>query len=96
MTQQDILAIVLKHLHDLVPGASERPVEIDAPISDLGADSLDLVDMASRSMQEIGVTIPRSEIGRIHSLRDLVAVLHRVHEAEQVNPAAQAEAAGPA
>ncbi len=90
MTPDQIRAIVLKHLHELVPGTTQLPITGQTTLADLGADSLDLVDVASRSMQELKVKIPRAEIGRIHTLDDLVAVLHRTLEAAG-QPAAAAE-----
>lgn len=84
MTPDDVTAIVLRHLHDLVPGTVDQDLDPNAPLKELGADSLDLVDVASRSMQELGVRIQRSEIGRIRTLADLVGVLHRAWvEAQQ-------------
>lgn len=78
MSREEILAIVVRHLHELVPGTAERALDPDAPLNEIGADSLDLVDVASRSMQELQVKIPRSEIGRIRTLNDLVEVLHQL------------------
>jgi acyl carrier protein/polyketide biosynthesis acyl carrier protein len=76
MTSEDVRAIVLKHLHQLVPGTAERALDEDAPLNEIGADSLDLVDVASRSMQDLSVRLPRTDIGRIKTFRDLVRALH--------------------
>ena len=88
MNQQDVQRIVLRHLHELVPGTQNTPIDLGTPLVELGADSLDLVDVASRSMQEMGVTIPRSEIGRIRTLGDLVDVLLRCWESANAQQAA--------
>ena len=85
MTQDDIRAVVLKHLHALVPGTADLTITGETTLADLGADSLDLVDVASRSMQELKVKIPRSEIGRIRTLDDLVAVLDRTIQAARAD-----------
>lgn len=86
MSTPDVEAIVLRHLRELVPGMAERELDLDTPLNELGADSLDLVDVASRSMQELAEKIPRSEIGRIRTLNDLVAVLRQTWEAAQAPP----------
>jgi acyl carrier protein len=83
MTPEQIQAIVLKHLHELVPATQSREITGATTMRDLGADSLDLVDVASRSMQELQVKIPRSELGKIHTLDDLVGVLHRMVQARE-------------
>lgn len=78
MTPEAVRAVVLRHLHEIVPGTAAREVDADAPLNEIGADSLDLLDVTSRSMQELGVKLPRAEVTRIRTLNDLVAVLHQV------------------
>ena len=85
MNPDDIRAIILKHLHALVPGTAELEITGSTTLAEIGADSLDLVDVASRSMQELKVKIPRSEIARIHTLDDLVGVLYRTVETARAN-----------
>lgn len=85
MTPEHIHAVVLRHLHALVPGTAQLDITGATRLADVGADSLDLVDVASRSMEELKVKIPRSEIGRIHTLDDLVAVLQRSGEIAPVS-----------
>lgn len=80
MNPEHIRAVVLKHLHALVPGTAQMEIHGGTRLADIGADSLDLVDVASRSMEELKVKIPRSEITKIHTLDDLVGVLMRVAE----------------
>jgi acyl carrier protein len=76
MTRDDVCVIVFRHLHELVPGSADRAISLDAPLQEIGVDSLDLVDVASRSMQEMSIKLPRTMIGRIHTLNDLVDVLY--------------------
>ena len=45
-------------------------------IEDLGADSLDIVEIVSSSMREIKVKIPRSELAKLTNLDALVDLLH--------------------
>jgi acyl carrier protein len=80
MNPEHIREVVLKHLHALVPGTAEMEITSATRLADIGADSLDLVDVASRSMEELKVKIPRSEISKIHTLDDLVGVLMRSAE----------------
>lgn len=87
MTDEHVRDIVLRHLHDLAPEATSHPIDLDAPLHDVGVDSLDLVDVASRSMQELGVKLARAEIVHIHTLNDLIGVLR--HTAEKAAAAAE-------
>jgi acyl carrier protein len=93
MTNEEIRAIVLKHLHELVPDSANREVPPGAMLDALGADSLDLVDVASRAMQELEVKLPRAAIAHIRTLDDLVEALQAASVAkatEGTSPAAEA------
>ena len=92
MTNEEVKAIVLKHLHELVPDTADREIPDGILLDQLGADSLDLVDVASRAMQELQVKLPRAEIGRIRTLEDLVDALQRCAEQGPVDPEHQVEA----
>lgn len=81
MTHADVHALVLKHLHELVPGSAGRDFDPRSPLNEIGVDSLDLVDVASRTMQEMGVKLPRTEIVHIHTLDDLINALLRAEQA---------------
>ena len=50
MTDEQVRNIVLRHLHELAPEAANRTLDLNAPLQEVGVDSLDLVDVASRSM----------------------------------------------
>lgn len=88
MTRDQIQAIVIKHLHEIIPETAGRQLDLNASLADLHADSLDLIDVASRSMQELSIKVPRAEMGRIRTFDDLLGLLHRTWEAAQ---AAKAE-----
>jgi acyl carrier protein/polyketide biosynthesis acyl carrier protein len=77
MTRDEVRNTVIGHLKELVPGTATKEIDDQMPLADLGADSLDLVDVASRSMQDLGVKLPRSAIGKIHSLSDLIDALYQ-------------------
>lgn len=80
MNRDEIKRIVLRHLHDIVPETAERDIDLQSSLADLQADSLDLIDVASRSMQELAIKIPRAEMGRIRNFDDLLGLLQRTWE----------------
>ena len=94
MTHDQVRTVVFRHLHELVPGTAERSIDELAPLHDIGVDSLDLVDVASRSMQELEVKLPRAEVGRIRTMNDLIQALHRSVLAARAE--AESAATGPA
>ena len=88
MTRDQVRDIVFHHLHELVPDTAGRDIDEMALLNEIGVDSLDLVDVASRSMQDLGVKLPRAEIGRIHTLDDLIQALLRTALAAAAEPPA--------
>ncbi len=50
----------------------------DGSMSDLGASSLDIVEVISLTMREMKVKVPRSELNDLQNLGQLVDLLHTV------------------
>jgi acyl carrier protein len=44
---------------------------------DLGADSLQIVEVVSRSMKELRLKVPRTDLSRASNLRDLVDLFEK-------------------
>jgi acyl carrier protein len=77
MTQEDVLAVVKKHLIEAVDGLDESKIEPAQSMKDLGANSLDIVEVVSRSMRELKVKVPRSELAKLTNIAGLVETLHK-------------------
>lgn len=78
MTKEDILAVVKKHLMDILEDIEEDQIDPDKSMKDLGANSLDIVEVVSCSMRELKVKVPRSELGGLQNITQLVDLLHQV------------------
>lgn len=78
MTREEIRDVVLGHLVESVE--SLRGTEIDTALSmkELGANSLDIVEIVSCSMRELRVKVPRSELSKLTNVDQLVDLLHEV------------------
>lgn len=90
MTRDQILAVVTKHLVDAVEGLEPAAVDPSRSMKDLGANSLDIVEVVSSSMRELRVKIPRAELAHLTNLDGLVDLLH-----ETANKQAAATAKAP-
>lgn len=77
-TRQDVFAVVKKHLTDIVEEIDPAHVTDEASMKDLGANSLDIVEVVSCSMRELEVRVPRSELQTLTNIGGLVDLLHRV------------------
>lgn len=80
MKREDVQAVVVKHLVDAVDGLKAEDIDPKRSMKDLGANSLDIVEVVSSSMRELKVKIPRSELAKLTNLEQLVDLLHRTME----------------
>jgi polyketide biosynthesis acyl carrier protein len=70
---QIVKANTLKVLTELAPGE----VTIDKSLTELGANSVDRVEVVIYSLEELNLKVPISEFRGIANLRGLVDLLHR-------------------
>lgn len=78
MDRQQVLDVVVKHIRLNVDGLEGREIDPSKAMAELGASSLDIVEIVSSSMREIGVRIPRTELAKLKNLGELVDLLTRV------------------
>lgn len=78
MNRQEIQDVVIKHLARSVDGIAASQIDPSQSMKDMGATSLDIVEVVSASMRELKVKVPRTELGSIKNLDGLVDLLHRV------------------
>jgi len=75
MANDDIFAVIKKHLIDICPDIDEEKVTPNVSMKDLGASSLDMVEVVSCSMRELGVRVPRQELSSIKDIQGLADLL---------------------
>lgn len=82
MDKAHIKNVVIKHLSDSVEGLDPATVDTSLSMKDLGANSLDIVEVVSSSMRELKVKIPRSELAKLTNVDELVDLLAEVAAAK--------------
>ncbi len=80
MTREEILAVIKKHLADAVDDVDLDAIDPKKSMMDYGANSLDLVEVVSRSMRELKVKIPRSELNKLENIDGLVDLFQKTLE----------------
>ncbi|HEY4180520.1 MAG TPA: phosphopantetheine-binding protein [Kofleriaceae bacterium] len=78
MTKEQIFTVVKKHLLQTVDGLEESAIDGTKSMKELGANSLDIVEIVSVSMRELKVKVPRSELSKLTNISGLVDLLHTV------------------
>jgi polyketide biosynthesis acyl carrier protein len=77
LNEQDVFQIVKRVTVEVLPFIPSNHITIEKSLKDLGANSIDRMEVVTRSMEELAVKIPLVEFGRVKNLEGLVNVLHR-------------------
>ncbi|MCC6523236.1 MAG: acyl carrier protein [Polyangiaceae bacterium] len=83
MTREQVMTVVVKHLAEAVDGLDPANIDASRSMKDLGANSLDIVEVVSSSMRELKIKIPRSELAKLTNLDGLVDLLFRTVQESQ-------------
>ena len=77
MTREHVLEVVTRHLVDTIEELEGVEIDPAKSMKDLGANSLDIVEVVSCSMRELKVKVPRSELNQLGNINELVELLHK-------------------
>ncbi len=77
MNEPEVLDVVRRTTVQVLPEVSPDSVTLEGTLSDLGANSIDRMEIVTLSMEELGVVIPPTEFGPVKDVRSLVALLAR-------------------
>jgi acyl carrier protein len=83
MVRADIEAVVKKHLLDVVDDLPEEAIDTSRSMKELGANSLDIVEVVSCAMRELRVKVPRAELAKLTNVDGLVDLLYAVAQAKE-------------
>lgn len=73
--QQSVLDVVTKHIRLNIDGLENVEIEPKSSMKELGASSLDVVEIASASMRELKVKVPRTKLAQLKTIQGLVDLL---------------------
>ena len=76
MEREEIASVVRKHLVDVIGDLKVSDIDMSRSMKDLGATSLDMVEVVSLSMRELKVKVPRAELGKLTNMDGLVDLLY--------------------
>ena len=83
MSREAVLEVVMKHLVDTIEELEDVEIDPARSMKDLGANSLDIVEVVSCSMRELKVKVPRSELNSLENINQLVDLLHKTVEEKE-------------
>ena len=77
MTREHVLEVVTRHLVDTIEELEGVEIDPAKSMKDLGANSLDIVEVVSASMRELKVKVPRDQLNKLTNIDELVDLLHK-------------------
>lgn len=76
MNKSEVFDVLKKYIMEqLEDEVEEKDITIEKSILDLGANSLDIVEIVSNTMRELQVKVPREELAKIENIEGLVEKL---------------------
>lgn len=75
-TREEIEDIVLTQLRRTVMPLEGQAIDTSLSMKDLGANSLDIVEVVSGSMRTLRIRIPRSELEHLTNVAGLIDLLY--------------------
>jgi acyl carrier protein len=75
ITREKVWEVVRGHLVETVEELEGVEVDPSKSMKDLGANSLDIVEVVSCSMRDLKIKVPRSELNKLENMNQLVDLL---------------------
>ena len=75
-TKEHVFEVVRATIREVMGDVPEANLRADVSLRDLGANSLDRVEVASLSMQALSLRFPVRELAKVSNIGELVEALH--------------------
>jgi acyl carrier protein len=77
MTRDEMFAVVKANIQEIIEGAKGIEIKETDSMRDFGADSLEIVEVVSRSMKQLKIKVPRTELSGARNLKDLLDLFEK-------------------
>ena len=77
MNRDEVRSVVLRHIAAAVEGLPVAEIDTARSLKDYRVNSLDMVEIVSRSMRELKVKVPRAELRKLTNIDGLIDLLHQ-------------------
>lgn len=75
-SKEDIFDVIRKNTLEVLIDIDPELITIDTSLTELGANSIDRVEVVTYSMEHLGIQVPRSELQGVRDIRSLVDLFH--------------------
>jgi acyl carrier protein len=77
MTRDEIFGVIKANIYEIIAAAEGKEILESHSMRDFGADSLEIVEVVSRSMKQLRIKVPRTDLMEVNDLKGLVDVFER-------------------
>jgi acyl carrier protein len=74
MTREEIFTVIQSNMRMIIPAIDGQEITDTKSMRDYGADSLEMVEVVSRSMKQLKIKVPRARLVPVTNLKELVDV----------------------
>ncbi|KJY41848.1 hypothetical protein VR41_10700 [Streptomyces sp. NRRL B-1568] len=74
MTPDQIFAVIRSNLLEVLPELTESQITLDRSMRELGANSIDRMDVVIAAQEDLGIKVPANALTQATDLKSLVAV----------------------
>ena len=78
MNKEDIVTLLVKNLKKAIPEFADGGFDASKSYKDLGVSSMELVEVVTKTGQELGMTIPFAALASVKTTDDLAGVLLKI------------------
>jgi acyl carrier protein len=78
MNREHVVSVIIKHLQQNVDGLADQKIDSSRSMLDMGATSLDVVEIVSSVMRELEVKVARTQFANVKNIDQLADLLWRV------------------
>lgn len=75
MLKEHVFKVVKNVISEILPGVQSELISIEKSLKELGANSIDRMEVVTMSMEELGLKIPLMSFAEVSNIEDLVDVL---------------------
>ena len=77
MNKEDVYKIIKSNIGKVLIDIDMSQVSIEKNLKDLGANSIDRVEITQYCMEDFKIKIPRVEFGIVKNINDLVEIFYK-------------------
>ena len=80
MSKEDVTRVVKECIIEIIPEIPGNAIDINASLKDMGANSVDRMDIVLQAMENLNINVPPVEFGKINNIKGLIDLLHDYSE----------------